>query len=288
MISLNWVKDYIDISSENENDLAVKITQAGVNVEKVIPHNIKNLIIGKVIECTNHPDSSHLHICKVDVGDEVLQIVCGASNVIENIKVIVARIGATLPGNILIKKSNIRGIESNGMICALFELGLEPKTEENYNKGITILNEDAKIGDNPLEYLRLNDTLYELDVHKHRNNDCYYHIGFAYEIGTILGKKVALPESKYKESNEEIKDNFLLKVNTSKCPYYLAKLVKNITIKESPQFIKERLLSVGMRSINNVVDISNYVMLEYGQPMHFFDYDKLGKNILVRTAFDKE
>lgn len=288
MISLNWVKDYINLDGENLKDLAVKVTKAGVNVEKVVTNHIDNLVIGKVLECRPHPDSDHLNICKVDVGTDIRQIVCGASNVRENLKVIVALPGAILPGNFEIKEGKIRGEESKGMICALFELGLEEKTEETYNKGITELDDNAPIGEYPLEYLGLDDTLYELDVHKHRNNDCYYHIGFAYEIGCIIDKPVVLPEDNYSEINENINDYFSLEVNTEKCPYYLAKMVKDITIKESPDFIKKRLVAAGMRPINNVVDISNYVMLEYGQPMHFFDKDKLGNKIVVRDAKDNE
>ena len=288
MISLNWVKDYVNLDNIDLKELATDITKAGVNVEKVITNHIDNLIIGEVVECINHPDSDHLHVCKVNIGNDLIQIVCGAHNVRENIKVIVALPGAVLPGDFQIKKGVIRGEESNGMICALFELGLEEKTEENYNKGIHELSDDAVVGEDPLKFLGLDDTIYELDVHKHRNNDCYYHIGFAYEIATILNKKVTLPEDNYKEVEENIKDNFMLEINTEKCPYYLAKMVKNVTIKESPEFIKKRLISAGMRPINNVVDISNYVMLEYGQPTHFFDKDKLGNKILVRDAFPNE
>ncbi len=288
MISLNWVKDYVDIESEDLKELAVKITKAGINVEKVITNHIDHLVIGEVLECVDHPNSDHLHICKVNVGNEVTQIVCGAANVRAGIKVIVALPGAILPGNFEIKKGNIRGEESNGMICALFELGLEEKTEENYNKGIHELDSNAPVGEDPLKYLGLDDTVYELDVHKHRNNDCYYHIGFAYEIATILNKKVTLPNLDYNEISDDINNHFSLSVETKKCPYYLAKMVKDVTIKESPDFIKKRLVSAGMRPINNVVDISNYVMLEYGQPMHFFDKNKLGDKIVVRDAKEGE
>ena len=284
MISLEWVKDYIDISDQDLKELAIKITKAGINVEKVITNHIDNLVIGEVIECVDHPDSDHLHVCQVDVGSKITQIVCGAPNVRKGIKVIVALPGAVLPGDFVIKASKIRNQESNGMICALFELGLEEKTEENYNKGIYELDSNAKVGEDPLKYLGLDDTLYELDIHKHRNNDCYYHIGFAYEIASILNRKVTLPDDSFKEIKDSIKNHFTLQVETDKCPYYLAKMVTNIKIKESPEFIKKRLLAAGMRPINNVVDISNYVMLEYGQPMHFFDKDKLGNNILVREA----
>ena len=288
MISLNWVKDYIDLNDQDLKELAVKVTKAGINVEKVVTNHIDNLIIGEVLECDEHPDSDHLHVCRVNIGNEVTQIVCGASNVRKGIKVIVALPGAVLPGDFEIKKSKIRGVESNGMICALFELNLEEKTEENYNKGIHELDDTAPIGGEPLEYLGLDDTLYELDVHKHRNNDCYYHIGFAYEIASILNRKVSLPISDYTEIKDSIDKHFKLKVETSKCPYYLAKMVTDIEIKESPDFIKKRLISAGMRPINNVVDISNYVMLEYGQPMHFFDKDKLGDKIVVRAAKEDE
>ena len=288
MISLNWVKDYIDIESEDLKELALKVTKAGVNIEKVVTNHIDNLVIGEILECTNHPDSDHLHVCKVNIGNEVLQIVCGAHNARVGIKVIVAKEGAILPGDFEIKKGKIRGIESCGMMCALFELGLEEKTEENYNKGIAELDSNAIVGEDPIKYLGLDDTLYELDVHKHRNNDCYYHIGFAYEIGAILNKKVTLPESSFECVNDNIKDYVNLKVETSKCPYYLGRMVKDVKVKETPDFIKKKLESVGMRSINNVVDISNYVMLEYGQPLHFFDKNKLGNNVLVRDAKENE
>lgn len=288
MISLEWLNDYVDIENIDPKELAVQITKAGVNVEKVITNHIDNLTVGEVIECENHPNSDHLHICKVNVGDKVLQIVCGAPNVRKGLKVIVALEGAILPGNFEIKKGVIRGVESCGMLCALYELGLEEKTEETYNKGICELDSNAKVGEDPLKVLNLDSTLYELDIHKHRNNDCFYHIGFAYEVGAILNKKVKLPSLETNPIEDKIENYFDLKVETSKCPYYLAKMVKDVTIKESPDFIKKRLIDAGMRPINNVVDISNFVMLEYGQPLHFFDKDKLGNKIVVRDACDEE
>lgn len=288
MISLEWVKDYIDISDQDLEELAVKITQSGINVEKVITNHINNLVIGEVLECVAHPDSDHLHVCKVNVGNITEQIVCGAPNVREGLKVIVALPGAVLPGDFEIKKSKIRGVESNGMLCALYELGLEEKNDETYAKGIEELGADAPVGEDPLKYLGLDDTLYELDIHKHRNNDCYYHIGFAYEIGAILNRPVTLPDLSFKEDQNNVENYFTLDVETEKCPFYLAKMVKNVKIGESPEFIKKRLLAAGMRPINNVVDISNYVMLEFGQPLHFFDKNRLGNHILVRDAKDKE
>lgn len=288
MISLNWVKDYIDLEGEDLKELATKVTKAGINVEGVISNHIDNLVIGEVTSCEMHPDSDHLHVCTVNVGKEEVQIVCGAPNVRKGIKVIVALPGAILPGDFEIKAGKIRGIESNGMICALFELGLEEKTEETYAKGIEELPSDAPVGKDAMDYLGCDDTLYELDVHKHRNNDCYYHIGFAHEIGTVLGKKVKYPESKYTESKDDVNNYVTLKIETKRCPYYLGKMVRNVKIGESPEWIKKRITAAGMRPINNVVDISNFVMLEYGQPTHFFDADKLGKVVAVRDAKENE
>lgn len=282
MINLEWVKEYIDIEDEDLKELARKITESGINIEKVITNKIDHLTIGEVVDCKDHPDSDHLHVCQVNIGEKTTQIVCGAPNVRKGLKVIVALPGAVLPGDFEIKASKIRGEESNGMICALYELGLEEKTEETYAKGIEELAQDAPVGADPLQYLGLLTTLYELDIHKHRNNDCYYHIGFAYEIGAILNKKVKLPVNDYTEIEETIDTELVVK--TEKCPYYTAKVIKDVKVGESPEFIKKRLTSVGMRSINNVVDISNYVMLEYGQPLHFFDKNKLGNKILVRDA----
>lgn len=288
MISLNWVKDYIDLDGENLKELATKITKAGINVEAVITNHIDNLVIGEIVECIPHPDSDHLHICQVNIGTKTIQIVCGAPNARVGIKVIVALEGAVLPGNFEIKAGKIRGVESNGMLCALFELGLEEKTEENYNKGIHELDSKAIVGMDAMEYMGCDDTLYDLDIHKHRNNDCYYHIGFAHEIGTVLGKKVNYPTADYNESQDNVNNYIKLEVETDRCPFYLGKMVRNVKIGESPDWIKKRLIAAGMRPINNVVDISNFVMLEYGQPTHFFDADKLGNKVIVRDADNDE
>ena len=220
MISLEWVSDYIDIKDQDLKELAVKITKAGINVEKVISNNIPGLVIGEVVECVDHPNSDHMHICKVDIGQgKKVQIVCGAPNVKSGIKVIVALDGAKLPGGV-IKKTLLRGVESDGMICALCEIGLEENTKENYAKGIFIVPNNLKNGAPAIPALGLETTLYELDIHKHRNNDCYYHIGFAYEIASILNRKVTLPIMSYEVSNDDVNDYISLEVETNKCPYY--------------------------------------------------------------------
>ena len=287
-ISMNWVRDYVNLEGVDLKELALKVTNAGVNVEKIISHNLNNLVVGKILKCSMHPDSDHLHVCIVDIKDEKRQIVCGASNVKENIKVIVSLPGAILPGGIEIKPSIIRGVESNGMICALSELGLEEETPENRAKGIFVLPDDAEVGSDAIKYLGLDDTIYELDLNPNRNSDCTNHIGFAYEVASVLGKKVTLPNIDYKTIKDSVKNHFSIEIKTSNCTMYNAKMVKNVVIKESPSFIKNRLIAAGMRPINNVVDISNYVMLEFGQPLHFFDKDKLGDKILVRMAGDNE
>lgn len=284
-ISTNWLKDYININNLDLKELANKITNIGVNVEGISGGtNIPNLVVGEVIEVSNHPDSDHLHVCKVNIGKEILQIVCGAPNVRENLKVIVSLIGAVLPGDFEIKKSKIRGVESFGMLCALSELGLE----DEYSGGIHELPENALVGESPFKYLNdSNDVVYTLDLNPNRN-DCLSHLGFAYEAASALGIDVKIPNITHSEINDSIKDVLTLRVDSENCKLFTLKKVKDVTIKESPDFIKERLTAVGMRPINNVVDISNYIMLEYGQPLHFYDADKLGKVIGVRMANDGE
>ena len=286
-ISMNWVKEYVDLKDVDLKELATKITNAGVNVEHVNKNDLNNLVIGNVLECEDIPDT-HLHKCIVDVGTDKRQIVCGANNVRAGIKVIVSLPGAILPGGFEIKASTIRGYESNGMICALSELGLEEDTPENHAKGIYELPLDAPVGEDVVKYMALDDTIYELDLNPNRNIDCTNHIGFAYEVASVLGRKVTLPDISTKPIKDSVNKHFSLEIDTPNCTIYNAKMVTDVEIKESPDFIKNRLIAAGMRPINNVVDISNYVMLEFGQPLHFFDKAKLGDKIKVRMAEDDE
>ena len=238
--------------------------------------------------CEAHPDSDHLHVCTVNVGKEILNIVCGAPNVEKGQKVIVALEGAELPGGIKIKKGIIRGKESNGMICSLLELGIESKyLSEEDKKGIHVLGNDAKPGDDPIKYMGLDDEIIDFDLTANRG-DLLSILGMAYEIGAIYDKKVKDMDLSHKENNEDINNTFSLDIKTDNCKMFLAKRALNIEIKESPDFIKNRLLASGIRPINNVVDISNYVMLETGQPLHFYDADKLKGKIQVRMAENKE
>ena len=235
-----------------------------------------------------HPDSDHLHICTVNVGSEVLNIVCGAPNVDKGQKVIVAMNGAELPGGIKIKKGNIRGQESNGMICSLSEIGIDSKFQsEEDKKGIHILGNDAKPGEDPIKYMGLDDEIIDFELTANRG-DLLSILGMAYEVGALYDKPVKPLDIEHKEEKEKINDSFKLDIQTENCKLFLAKKVLNVEIKESPDFIKNRLLASGIRPINNVVDISNYVMLETGQPLHFYDADRLGGKIEVRMAQEGE
>jgi len=285
-LSLNFVRDYIDLDENlSVKQIAEDMTRVGNeydSAEGLI--SATNLVIGKVLTCRMHPDSDHLHVCTVDVGTEVLNIVCGAPNVKAGIKVIVAKAGAELPGGVKIKKGMIRGQESNGMICALYEIGIDKKflSEEEKN-GIHVLGDDAKVGEDPVKYLKLDDEVIDFELTANRG-DLLSILGMAYELGAIYDKKVKEIDLSYKETSDDINNSFKLNINTQNCSLFLAKKVENVQIKESPDFIKNRLMSSGIRPINVVVDISNYVMLECGQPLHFYDYDRLQGCLEVRQA----
>ena len=288
-ISRKWLSQYMDISDLTIEQLQEKITAAGFEVEAVEKQSQgTNLVIGYVKECKDHPDSDHLHCTKVDIGNEVLDIVCGAPNVKAGQKVIVAKPGAQLPGGI-IKSGMIRGQASQGMICALFELGVDPKllTEEQLS-GIEILDEQAPVGnEDPLGYLGLDDEILDIGLTPNRS-DCLAAFSMGLEAGAILNRKVTLPVF---DGASDIGGPTNLKINstTSRCPYFLGKVIGNITIKESPKWMKELLMASGIHSINNVVDISNLVMLETGQPMHFYDKDAIvNQEITVADGFNED
>lgn len=286
-LSTNFVKDYVDIDVDVKT-LAEDMTKAGNeydSAEKLL--EATKLVVGEVKTCEMHPDSDHLHICTVDVGNEILNIVCGAPNVRAGLKVIVALDGAELPGG-TIKRGMIRGQESNGMLCSMAELGLEHKFLEEADKtGIHELPADAPIGVDAIKYMEMDDEVIDFDLTANRG-DLLSILGMAYEIAAIYDKKVKDIDLSYTENNENINDNFKVEVDTENCSIFLAKEVKNIKIEESPAFIRNRLIASGIRPINNVVDISNYVMLETGQPLHFYDADTLKGKLQVRMAKEGE
>ena len=290
ILSRNFVKDYIDLDDNlSIEKIAQDMTRVGNeydSAEKFI--NATNLVIGQIKTCEEHPDSDHLHVCMVDVGDKTLQIVCGAPNARAGIKVIVALVGANLPNDVTIKKGTIRGVESNGMMCSIAELGLDNKflTEED-KKGICELGQDAIVGEDPIKYLGFDDEVIDFELTANRG-DLLSMLGMAYELGAIYNKKVKDVDINYKETGKDINQTFNIDIQTNNCSVFLAKKVENVEIKESPAFIKNRLMACGIRPINNVVDISNYVMLELGQPLHFYDADKLNSEIIVRMAKNGE
>ncbi|MDQ0430531.1 phenylalanyl-tRNA synthetase beta chain [Planomicrobium stackebrandtii] len=292
LVSINWLKDYVNTQQLPPAELGEKITRSGIEVDAVIDrsHGMTNIVVGYVESCVKHPEADKLSICQVNVGEETTQIICGAPNIAAGQKVIVARPGAKLPGDIKIKKAKLRGEESHGMICSLQELGIEGKlVPKAYAEGIYVLPEDAETGSDVLTNFDLNDTVLELGLTPNRA-DAMSMIGVAYEVGAILSEEVKLPEISYKEASDTAASMLTLNVDAPEAnPLYVAKVVRNIKVQESPMWLQQRLMSAGVRPHNNVVDVTNYILMEYGQPLHAFDYDLLETgNITVRHAKEGE
>lgn len=289
LVSYNWLNEYVDLNGISPDELAEKITKSGIEVEgvEVLDEGIKNVVIGYVVEREQHPNADKLNKCLVDVGEgDPIQIICGAPNVDKGQKVAVAKVGAVLPGNFKIKKAKLRGEESNGMICSLQELGIEGKiVAKDYAQGIFVFPSDVEVGKNALEYLQRNDAVLELGLTPNRA-DCLSMLGVAYEVAAILEKEVKLPNTEYPTINEKASDYIKVSVEeNADVPLYTARVIKNIKIAPSPLWMQGKLMAAGIRPHNNVVDITNFILLEYGQPLHAFDYDKIGsKEILVRRA----
>lgn len=293
LVSYKWLQDYVDLSGVSAVELAEKITRSGIEVDSVTVLNegIKGIVVGHVLQCEQHPNADKLNKCLVDIGEESpVQIICGAPNVAAGQKVAVAVSGAVLPGNFKIKRTKLRGEESNGMICSLQELGIESKlVQKEYAEGIFVFPNDAKVGDDALALLNRDDTILEFDLTPNRA-DCLSMLGVAYEVAAILEKEVKLPKIEQAESGELATDFIEIKVDAKEDnPLYIAKVIKNVTIGPSPLWMQARLMAAGIRPHNNVVDITNFILLEYGQPLHAFDYDRLGsQEIVVRRANEGE
>ncbi|KJE27856.1 phenylalanine--tRNA ligase, beta subunit [Geobacillus kaustophilus] len=289
LVSYRWLGEYVDLTGITAKELAERITKSGIEVERVeaLDRGMKGVVIGHVLECEPHPNADKLRKCLVDLGeDEPVQIICGAPNVAKGQKVAVAKVGAVLPGNFKIKRAKLRGEESNGMICSLQELGVETKVvPKEYADGIFVFPSDAPIGADAIEWLGLHDEVLELSLTPNRA-DCLSMIGVAYEVAAILGRDVKLPEAAVKENSEHVHEYISVRVEAPEDnPLYAGRIVKNVRIGPSPLWMQARLMAAGIRPHNNVVDITNYILLEYGQPLHAFDYDRLGsKEIVVRRA----
>ena len=283
LISLNWLNQYIDLDGIEINEMENALTMIGQEVEKIeiAGSNLENVVTAKIIEKEMHPDSDHLTVCKVDNGKEILQIVCGASNHKAGDKVVLAQIGAKLSEDFVIKKGKIRGKESCGMLCSEVELGIGSDKD-----GIIILPEDAPIGVPFKDYLGINDTVFELEITPNRP-DCLSHIGIARELSAYYGKELKYPETEIKsEISEKTSDNVKVSIEDSNLSRrYVTRILKNVTVKESPKWLKERIEAVGLRSINNIVDVSNFILMEMNHPNHVFDLDKIeGNEIKVKSA----
>ena len=287
LVSYNWLKQYTNVE-DNANALAEKITRGGIEVEGVeyLAEEISNVVVGYVVSKEKHPDAEKLNVCQVNVGEEEnLQIVCGAPNVDAGQYVIVAKVGAKLPG-IKIKKAKLRGVESQGMICSLAELGLSKSVvPKNYQEGIYVFETEQELGSDVVEVLGLNDYILDLSITPNRA-DALSMRGLTYELGALYNNKVDFKDVEKEENYEAT--SLQVAIESDSCRNYVGQVVKNIEVKSSPLWLQTRLMNSGIRPINNIVDITNFVLLEFGQPMHAFDKDLVGDKIVVRDAKEGE
>jgi len=285
-ISLSWIKEFVDLNGISTDDIVANLTMSGLEVEDVVDQTklYKNFIVGFVKETEKHPNADKLTICKVFNGKEDLQVICGASNVQAGQKVVFAPIGTIIPnGDLTIKKAKIRGVESNGMICAEDELLLS-----NNHTGIMILDEKLEAGTSIPEALNLNDVILEIAITPNRP-DALSHIGVARDLAALFDRELKIPEIKLNKIDDDVNKIASVEVEDSvNCPRYIAKVVKNVQIKESPQWLKDRLEKIGLRPRNNIVDITNLLLHECGQPLHAFDLDKLNENKIVVKSTKSE
>ena len=286
LVSYKWLKELVDVDVLSE-ELAEKMSTTGIEVEGVSSpaEGLSNIVVGEVVSCEDVPET-HLHVCQVNVGEEVLrQIVCGAPNVRAGIKVIVALPGARIADNYKIKKGKIRGLESLGMICSLGELGISDSiVPKEFSEGIQILPEEAVPGDLVFPYLDLDDEIIELSITPNRA-DALSMRGVAYEVAAIYDKPVHFQDFPLLETDRHAAEQLSVAIETEKAPFYAVRILENVTITPSPQWLQNLLMNEGIRPINNVVDVTNYMLLYFGQPMHAFDLDTFEDNqIVVREA----
>lgn len=286
LVSYKWLKELVDVTVLSE-ELAEKMSTTGIEVEGVSSpaEGLSKIVVGEVISCEDVAET-HLHVCQVNVGEEALrQIVCGAPNVRTGIKVMVALPGARIADNYKIKKGKIRGLESLGMICSLGELGIsDSAVPKEFSDGIQILPEEAVPGDSVFPYLDLDDEIIELSITPNRA-DALSMRGVAYEVAAIYDKSVHFKDFPLLETQEQAGEQLSVAIETDKAPFYAARILENVTIAPSPQWLQNLLMNAGIRPINNVVDVTNYILLYFGQPMHAFDLDTFEDNqIVVREA----
>ncbi|MBW7474451.1 phenylalanine--tRNA ligase subunit beta [Paenibacillus oenotherae] len=292
-VSYRWLSEYIDLNGYTGEGLAELMTSGGIEIDVVESRNkgVTGVVVGRVVTREKHPDADKLSVCTVDVGgSEPLQIVCGAKNVAAGQLVPVATVGAKLPGDFAIKRAKLRGVESQGMICSAKELGLNEKLlPKEQQEGILVLPEGLAVGQSILEVLGIDDEVLELDLTPNRS-DCLSMLGVAYEVGALTGREVKLPNNRVTDTVEQASDHLSVQIEAKEqCSHYAARYIKGVKIGPSPQWMQNRLMAAGIRPISNVVDITNFVLLEYGQPLHAFDADKVGSGrIVVRLAREGE
>jgi len=288
-VSYKWLQQYVDLSGISASELAEKMTRGGIEIDIVEARNkgVSGVVVGYVKHKEKHPDADKLNVCKVDVGTgEELQIVCGAPNVDAGQHVPVAVIGAKLPGDFKIKRAKLRGVESQGMICSAKELGLNDKLlPKEQQEGILVLPSTLALGTPIEEVLELDDEVLELDLTPNRS-DALSMLGVAYEVAALTGREVKLPEPHIADTTEQASNYISVNIqNEELCSHYSARYIKGVKAAPSPLWLQNKLIAAGIRPINNIVDVTNFVMLEYGQPLHAFDGDKIpGGQIIVRSA----
>lgn len=286
-LPLSWLKDYMNTDGISEKEYADRLTMSGSIVEgiKNLGAEFKNVVVGKITKIEKHPDADKLVVCQVDVGDEEIQIVTGAPNVFEGAVVPVAKHKSTLPGGVKITKGKLRGVMSFGMMCSTDELGISKERAT----GILILPDDTPIGEDITHTLGLDESVAEFEITSNRP-DCMSIIGLARETAATFARDFKIPEIKTTGNDEDVNDYAAVEITDSKlCSRFTARAVKNVKIGPSPKWMQNRLTAAGLRAINNVVDITNYIMLEYGQPMHAYDLDHVeGRKIIVRDAGNGE
>lgn len=286
-LPLSWLKDYMDTEGISEKEYQSRLTMSGSIVEGIASPGaeFKNVVVGKITKIEKHPDADKLVVCQVNVGDEEIQIVTGAPNVFEGAVVPVAKHKSTLPGGVKITKGKLRGVPSYGMMCSTDELGISKERAT----GILILPDDTPIGEDITKTLGLDESVAEFEITSNRP-DCMSIIGLARESAATFGRDFKVPEIKPTGNDEDVNDYARVEIaDPALCSRFVARAVKNVKIGPSPKWMQNRLTSCGLRAINNVVDITNYIMLEYGQPMHAYDLDNVeGRKIIVRNAGDGE
>ncbi|MDG0808729.1 phenylalanine--tRNA ligase subunit beta [Cohnella rhizosphaerae] len=293
-VSYQWLSEYIDLGGIEPQELAELLTRGGIEIDGVVSRNagVTNTVVGYVLEKEKHPDADKLNVCKIDAGTgETLQIVCGAPNVAAGQKVPVALVGAKLPGDLQIKRAKLRGVESQGMICSARELGINDKLlPKELQEGILVLPADTAVGTDIADLLGLNDSVLELDLTPNRS-DCLSLLGVAYETAALTGRPLALPEpdKALLPSADKTADAIAVAIESAEaCSHYAMRVVKGVKIGPSPLWLQNRLIAAGIRPISNVVDVTNFVMLEYGQPLHAFDAAKVKGAVRVRFAREGE